>query len=71
SLIVDSAYQKKGIGGMLIDATKQKAIEMHFEKLYLFAFDPTLPVYYARFGFNKIGMDEFKGHPVTVMETTL
>lgn len=71
SLIVDSAYQKKGIGRMLINATKQKAIEMHFEKLYLFAFDPTLPAYYARFGFNKMGMDEFKGHPVTVMETML
>jgi len=71
SLIVDSAYQKKGIGEMLINATKQKALEMLFEKLYLFAFDPTLPAYYARFGFNKIGIDEFKGHPVTVMETTL
>lgn len=71
SLVVDAAYQKKGIGGMLINAIRQKAIEMHFAKLYLFAFDPTLPAYYARFGFNKIGMDEFKDHPVTVMETTL
>lgn len=71
SLVVDAAYQKKGIGRMLINAIRQKAIEMHFEKLYLFAFDPTLPAYYARFGFNKIGMDEFKGHPVTVMEITL
>lgn len=71
SLIVDSGYQKKGIGGMLINAAKQKALEMRFEKLYLFAFDPTLPAYYERFGFNKIGMDEFKGHPVTMMETML
>ena len=71
SLVVEAAYQKKGIGGMLINAIRKKAIEKHFEKLYLFAFDPTLPDYYARFGFNKIGMDEFKGHPVTVMETTL
>lgn len=71
SLVVDTAYQKKGVGGMLINAIRQKAIEMHFEKLYLFAFDPTLPAYYARFGFSKIGMDEFKGHPVTVMETAL
>lgn len=71
SLVVDSSYQKRGIGGMLIDALKQKAIELHFKKLYLFTFDPTLPAYYARYGFNKIGMDEFRGHPVTLMETTL
>jgi len=71
SLVVDSKYQKMGIGGMLIAAIKQKAVELHFEKLYLFAFDPTLPAYYEKFDFNKIGMDEFKGYPVTVMATTL
>ncbi len=71
SLVVDAAYQKRGIGGLLIDATKQKAIELQFEKLYLFAFDPTLPNYYERHGFNHIGMDSFKGYAVTVMETTL
>jgi predicted N-acetyltransferase YhbS len=71
SLVVDSAYQKRGIGGLLIDATMQKAIELQFEKLYLFAFDPTLPNYYERHGFNIIGMDSFKGHAVTVMEATL
>lgn len=71
SLVVDAAYQKRGIGGLLIDATKQKAIDMQFEKLYLFAFDPTHPDYYERHGFNIIGMDSFKGHAVTVMEATL
>ncbi|MBA2649279.1 MAG: GNAT family N-acetyltransferase [Legionella sp.] len=71
SLVVDSAYQKRGVGGMLIDATKQKAFELHFIKLYLFTFDPNLPAYYARYRFNKIGIDEFSQHQVTVMETTL
>jgi hypothetical protein len=41
------------------------------EKLYLFAFDPTLPAYYERLGWRKIGMDEFKSHHVTVMEIGL
>lgn len=71
SLVVDTAYQKCGIGKMLIDVTKQKAIELDFKTLYLFTFDPALPAYYVRQGFNKIGMDEFRGHPVTVMETSL
>jgi hypothetical protein len=28
----------------------------------------TIPEYYGRVGWRKIGMDEFKSHPVTVME---
>jgi len=68
SLVVDPAYQKQGIGNMLIDATKNKAKTLGFEKLYLFAFDPTIPDYYAKHGWCTIGMDEFKGHKVTVME---
>lgn len=71
SLVVDPIYQKKGIGKRLIDATKAKAKEIGYSKLYLFAFDPTVPDYYARLGWTHIGMDEFKGHPVTVMELKL
>ena len=71
SLIVDKSYQKFGIGKMLIEATKQKAALLDFKTLYLFTFDPTLPAYYQRQGFHKIGMDEFKGHNVTVMKTDL
>ena len=71
SLVVDPKYQKQGIGKMLIDVTALKAKELGFEKLYLFAFDPTIPEYYERLGWRKIGMDEFKSHPVTVMEVGL
>jgi predicted N-acetyltransferase YhbS len=71
SLVVDPTYQKQGIGKMLVDATKTKASELGFCKLYLFAFDPTIPAYYARLDWKKIGMDEFKSHPVTVMEVAL
>lgn len=34
-------------------------------------FAPTIPDYYKRLGWSKIGMDEYKGHPVTVMEISL
>jgi len=71
SLVVDPIHQKKGIGKKLIDVTKAKAKEMGYPKLYLFAFDPTVPDYYARLGWAHIGMDKFKGHSVTVMEIEL
>ncbi len=71
SLVVDPKYQRQGIGNMLIDVTVLKAKEFGFEKLYLFAFDPTIPKYYEHLGWKKIGMDEFKSHPVTVMEVDL
>ena len=71
SLVVDPKYQKQGIGKMLADTTVLKAKELGFEKLYLFAFDPTIPDYYERLGWKKIGMDEFKSQPVMVMEAEL
>lgn len=71
SLVVDPKYQKQGIGKMLIDVTVRQAKELGFEKLYLFAFDPTIPEYYERLGWSQICMDEFKSHPVTIMEVEL
>lgn len=67
-LVVDPKYQRQGIGKMLIDVIVEKAKELGFKKLYLFAFDPAIVEYYQRLGWEKIGMDEFKSHPVTVME---
>ncbi|WP_028373930.1 GNAT family N-acetyltransferase [Legionella lansingensis] len=69
SLVVSPPYQKQGIARILIDRIKAKAAEMDFKTLYLFAFDATIPDYYARLGWTTIAEDEFKGHPVTVMET--
>ncbi len=71
SLIVEKGTQHRGIGKMLVDAVKEKAKAMGFEKLYLFAFDPTIPTYYQRLGWQTIGMDKFKDHPVTVMMISL
>ncbi len=71
SLVVDLNYQKKGIGKMLVEATKNKAKELGFTQLYLFAFDPTTPNYYERLGWIIMGMDKFKEHPMTLMSVTL
>ena len=71
SVVVDPKYQKQGIGKMLIDVTVLKAKELGFEKLYLFAFDSTIPEYYKCLGWSPICMDEFKSHRVTVMEVEL
>ncbi len=70
-LVVDPKYQKQGIGKMLVNVAAKKAKELRFEKLYLFTFDPTIPKYYERLRWKKIGIDEFKSHPVTVMEIGL
>jgi N-acetylglutamate synthase-like GNAT family acetyltransferase len=70
-LVVDPQYQKQGIGKMLIDAAVKKAKELGFEKLYLFTFNPAVSEYYQRLGWNKIGIDQFKSHPVTVMEVEI
>lgn len=70
-LVVEPTHQREGIGKTLLGVTVKKAKELGFEKLYLFTFEPTIPGYYERLGWRKIGMSEFKSHPVTVMEREL
>lgn len=70
-LVVTIEYQRKGIGKMLLDTVIQKAKDLGFKKIYLFTFDPAIPDYYKRFGWEKIGVDEFKSKPVIVMELCL
>ena len=71
SLVVDPVYQGKGIGNLLVNATQDKAVALGFRKLYILAFDPAIPKYYVKLGWSEIGVDEFKNHPVTVMEMIL
>ncbi|HAT4486922.1 TPA: GNAT family N-acetyltransferase [Legionella pneumophila] len=71
SLVVSPIHQKQGIAKQLINRTKEEAQRLGFINLYLFAFDPSIPEYYSCLGWCTIGMDEFKGHPVTVMEIML
>ncbi len=70
-LVIDTKYQKQGIGKMLLEATIMKAKELDFKKLYLFAFDSKIPNYYEKLRWRKIGIDEFKSRSVTVMEIEL
>lgn len=70
-LVVTQEYQKQGIGKMLLDKAIEKAKQLNFKKLYLFTFDPSIPSYYEKFGWKKIGTDKFNSHPVTLMEVTL
>lgn len=71
SLVVDKAYQYRGVGKLLVQKVKQKACDLHFKKLYLFAFANNLVTYYEQLGFQSIGIDKFKGRNVTIMESTL
>jgi GNAT superfamily N-acetyltransferase len=70
-LVVSPQYQKQGVGKMLVDVAVEKAKALGFEKLYLLVFDLSITEYYQRLGCKKIGMDEFKSHPVTLMEKIL
>ena len=70
-LVVDPQYQKQGIGKMLVAAAIKKAKQLHFKKLYLFTFDPSVSPYYETLGWKKMGTDEFNSHPVIVMERVL
>jgi N-acetylglutamate synthase-like GNAT family acetyltransferase len=71
SLVVDSAYQNQGVGKLLVERIKQKAKDLHFKKLYLFAFEPNLVAYYEKLDFKFIKIDRFKGRTVTIMESIL
>ena len=71
SLVVDKAYQNQGVGKILVHEVKQKARDLHFKKLYLFAFEANLVTYYEQLGFQPIGLDGFKDHFVTIMESIL
>ena len=70
-VVVNPKYQKQRIGKMLVDVAVRQAKERGFKKLYLFAFDRTIPEYYKRLGWRQICMAEFQSHPVTLMEVWL
>ena len=55
SIVVDKTYQNQGVGKRLIQEAKQKARDLRFKKLYIFAFEPNLVAYYEQLGFQPIG----------------
>src|SRR3990167_6467178 len=52
SLVVNPAFRQNKIGEILIDATKSLARSFGHEILYLLAFDPTIPNWYAKLGWE-------------------
>jgi N-acetylglutamate synthase-like GNAT family acetyltransferase len=71
SLVVDPNFRGAKIGATLIDAIKSQARFYSYETLYLLAFDPTIPIWYAKLGWQPIGYDRLLGHRVAVMSITL
>lgn len=71
TLIVDPNYRKQKIGEALIDRVNHQAIRMGYKNIYLLAFDKTIPDWYKKLGWKKIGMDVLFEHPVTVMDYSL
>lgn len=56
-LVVNTKYQKQGIGKRLLNTAVRKAEEFGFKKVYLFTFEQLIASYYERFGWEKIGVD--------------
>jgi N-acetylglutamate synthase-like GNAT family acetyltransferase len=71
SLVVHPKYRNRKIGEALIEAINNQAKVFGYEKIYLLAFDQTIPIWYARLGWKIIGKDILFSHPVTVMSYSL
>lgn len=71
SLVVSPTSRQAKVGEKLIEAIKEQAKLLGYKTLFLLAFDPTIPDWYARLGWAIIGYDELLGHRVTVMSITL
>jgi len=70
-LVVNPLHRRKKAGELLINAVKQQTLNFGYDKLYLLAFDATIPNWYASLGWKKIGVDQLFGHMVTVMDIHL
>ena len=71
SLVVHPGHRRQQIGEKLIDAVQQQARQFGYSRLYLLAFDKTIPVWYAKLGWQGIGFDMLFDHTVTVMSRAL
>lgn len=71
SLYVDPAARGQQIGENLIEVTKTKARMLGYKKLYLLAYDLTIPDWYSSLGWEHVGKDMLNGHDVNVMSINL
>ncbi|HRD70553.1 MAG TPA: GNAT family N-acetyltransferase [Legionella sp.] len=70
-LVITKSYQGQGLGKMLIESMKADVKRLGFSSLYLLTFDPTLPNYYRRLGWEEIEKNTLLGKPVTIMNAIL
>lgn len=68
SLVVDPAYRGQKVGEQLILVVRNQASIFRYKKLYLLAFDSTIPTWYKKLGWKLIGTDQLFNHPVSVMD---
>ena len=71
SLVVHPNYRGRKLGELLINAVKYEAKKFGHLILYLLAFDPTIPEWYEKLGWEYIGYDELFSQRVTVMSINL
>lgn len=71
SLVVHPEYRGQKVGEALINTVKDQARNLGYQILYLLAFDPTIPDWYARLGWKHIGDDELFGHRISVMSIAI
>lgn len=71
SLVVHPKYRGHKVGEALINTVIEEAKNLDHHTLYLLAFDPTIPIWYARLGWTHIGDDELFGHRVAVMSISI
>jgi N-acetylglutamate synthase-like GNAT family acetyltransferase len=71
SLAVHPSHRRQEVGKKLIAAVQQQAKQFGYTRLYLLAFDKTIPAWYAKLGWQGIGYDMLFDHTVTVMSLAL
>lgn len=71
SLVVHPQYRGSKVGEQMINIVKDQARNLGYSILYLLAFDPTIPNWYARLGWQLIGDEKLFNHPVTVMSISV
>ena len=68
SLVVHPDYRHRKIGETLIQKLIEKAKSLEFKSLYLFAYELEITRWYENLGWQHLGKDIYKEHPVYVME---
>ena len=71
SLVVNPKFRGQKVGERLINTVKEKAAELGYQILYLLAFNPTIPNWYEKLGWNRMSDDELFGHRVAVMSISI